>query len=884
MKAMKASNEKEKNISYSSAETQKLLRIERMNALIDKGVDPFPSSSRRDFVLADIKFWFHFVMKFDFNEFKNEILSELNDDSTVDDLQVSLYSVASDFCFPNFGSEDEGGLDEDSRIEYSKTGQVISKITQKYRSELFPLFKYDSSRQISEVIPVEFVNGEEGEYRTTFNNSDPVTLAGRIKKKRTSGKIAFATVEDESLAEGLQFVFKKDLLGGQRTWNLNFRDDTILDAIISGKKTIETRALNPEEKDRYFGEIQEGDIMRLHRVSTGEVYTYVAGIVGVYNSLEDAWDKGLDLSKVSGDEKKYSNVSDLKKHYSVLLSPQYLNKIQTNGLVAVELKVNEKTNSLSFDDFVKLLDEGDYIEATGVLDYSQNGEPSLFVHSYKLLTKSLRPLPEDLTDIEQRYRQRYIDMRINPELRELFKKKSIFWKATRSFMDAQGFMEVIVPTMEHTTGGAEATPFVTHHNALDEDFYLRISSELHQKRMIVGGLEKIYDIDKNYRNEGIDDEHLQEYTQFEFYWAYSDYNQLMNLTEELIKYVILSTFGTLQLRYDETTTVDWSKPWRRIPYYDFVQEYGGIDLESCKTIDDLRLLATSLGLEYDSTDGFGRLIDLIYKKTARKKCIEPIWLIDQPVELSPLAKRVQSNPRLTQRAQLIAYGSELANGFSELNDPIDQLERFKEQQELRESGDDEAMMLDKDYITALEIGMPPTSGFGYSERLFSVLNRKSIRECTPFPLMRREEEKSSKTKTQVFHIVLLDDPSIEQWQYYNAISHLTGSLVSHNNLKKEIIEIPKLESKDGEEFPMDMRWGIVIKKAKSSSELLDLYRVGQKNNLKTTLFAKEYLGAKDSITNLNTIAKIESEALKWIGVILYGKKSTVEELTEGFEK
>jgi lysyl-tRNA synthetase class 2 len=300
------------------------------------------------------------------------------------------------------------------------------------------------------------------------------------------------------------------------------------------------------------------------------------------------------------------------------------------------------------------------------------------------------------------------------------------------------FLELQAPTLEHTTGGAEATPFSTHHNALDEDFYLRISSELFLKRYIAGGFERVFDIDKNYRNEGIDDEHLQEYTQFEFYWAYLDFEKMLQFSEQLIKYVIQNTFDTLELTYKDKI-IDWSGNWPRLSYYAFVEKFANISLQEYDTVEKLRALADDLGLHYNKTDGYGRLVDLIYKKTARPKCIEPVWLTDHPVALSPLAKRKHENTDQTFRAQLIAYGSELTNGFAELNDPVDQLARFEEQQDLREQGDDEAMMIDRDFVEALEYGIPPTCGFAYSERLFSVLMQKPIRETTAFPLMKREK-------------------------------------------------------------------------------------------------------------------------------------------------
>jgi lysyl-tRNA synthetase class 2 len=397
-----------------------------------------------------------------------------------------------------------------------------------------------------------------------------------------------------------------------------------------------------------------------------------------------------------------------------------------------------ESSPLTFEDFKELVDRGDYIQVTGKLDLSQRGEPSVFVSEYRVLTKSLRSLPEQLDDIEIKYRKRYIDMKLHPEVREMFRKKSKFWQSTRDFMLKYDFLELQAPTLEHTTGGAEATPFSTHHNALDEDFYLRISSELFLKRYIAGGFERVFDIDKNYRNEGIDDEHLQEYTQFEFYWAYSDFEEMLQFSEKLIKYVIQHTFDTLELTYQDKI-IDWSQNWPRMSYYGFIEKFAGISLQEYDTVEKLKSLADSLNLKYNESDGYGRMLDLIYKKTARPKCIEPVWLVDHPVAISPLAKRNPKNIDLTLRSQLIAYGSELTNGFAELNDPVDQLSRFEEQQALREQGDDEAMMIDTDFVEALEYGIPPTCGFAYSERLFSVLMQKPIRETTAFPLMKREK-------------------------------------------------------------------------------------------------------------------------------------------------
>jgi lysyl-tRNA synthetase, class II len=537
---------------------------------------------------------------------------------------------------------------------------------------------------------------------------------------------------------------------------------------------------------------------------------------------------------------------------------------------------------LHFDDFKNLIDEGDYLQLTGYLDISRSGEPSLFVENYIILTKSLRPLPEKLDDIEQIYRQRYMDMRINPEVREMFRRKSRFWSATRQFMVDNAFTELQAPTMEETTGGAEASPFVTHHNALDEDYFLRISSELHLKRYIVGGFEKVFDIDKNFRNEGIDDEHLQEFTQMEFYWAYASDIELMDYCEKLIKHVIQETFGTMTLQKDGRD-IDWSKPWPRIPYYEFIEQYSGIKLQDYDTIEKLQELAGKLDVHFEDFASKGRLIDQIYKKVARPKCIEPIWLTHIPVELSPLAKRDPKNPSLTLRSHLLAYGSELSNGFSELNDPIDQLNRFEEQQKYRDSGDDEAMMIDYDYVQALEIGMPPTAGFAYSERLFSVLSQKPIRETTAFPLMKRKEANSAdkSKKTMVAHCVLLDTPEVPNWSKLNAAAHLSASFASREG--KKLIHIDSTKTTDGETIPMNIQHAIVMKVTDDSTNLIALKRTAELQGYTVTCFTQTMReSSNDEKVKSNHEVKSVSE-IGFLGVLVFGEKSKVEELTKDYK-
>jgi lysyl-tRNA synthetase, class II len=396
--------------------------------------------------------------------------------------------------------------------------------------------------------------------------------------------------------------------------------------------------------------------------------------------------------------------------------------------------VGEKSYQFFLDNF----DIGDFIEVRGILFETKAGEKTLKMADYKMLSKSLRPLPEKwhgVQDIELRLRQRYLDLIMSPEEREIFRKKAVFWKSIREFLDNAGFMEVDTAALEPIAGGADANPFKTHHDALDEDFYLRISLELPLKKFIIGGFEKVYEIGKVFRNEGIDAEHLQDYLALEFYWAYADYKALMKFTEEMYKYVIKKTMGTMETEC-KGNKIDWGKEWQRIDYFEIFKKKTGLDLDEVneKSLADF---AKKIGLSATAKMGKGRLIDLIYKKEVRPALIEPCFLINPPAQLVPLAKKDSDNPEKVRRMQPIACGTELGNGYSELNDPLDQAERFKEQMVLREAGDKEAQMMDDDFVEALEYGMPPTAGFGLSERLFAVLMDKPIRETVFQPPMKK---------------------------------------------------------------------------------------------------------------------------------------------------
>jgi lysyl-tRNA synthetase, class II len=441
----------------------------------------------------------------------------------------------------------------------------------------------------------------------------------------------------------------------------------------------------------------------------------------------------------------FDELSQSKK--SVMLSGR-IRSIRTHGKLAffdledqtgkIQLLLREEVLGKDFG-LIDLLDIGDFLEASGTLSLSKTGQKTLEAASIKLLSKSLRPLPAEhfgLKDLETRLRKRYVDLAINPETRDLFVKKSIFWKTIRRFMEAQGFMEVELNVLEQVPGGAEAEPFITHHNALDKDFYLRISLELPLKKLIVGGFEKVFEIGRIFRNEGISTEHLQDYMQMEFYWAYAEYDELMQMTQKLYQEIIQNVTGGLKTIYDGKE-IDWSGDWPKVRYFDIFKEKTGLDLNSVSE-DELRDYAKKENIKIEDNQGKGRLIDLIYKKKVRPGLVQPCFLINPPVEIEPLAKKDPNNPKEVQRMQILAGGTELGKGFTELNDPIDQRERFEAQMKLREAGDAEAQMLDEDFVEALEYGMPPTAGFGLSERLFAVIMDKSVRETVFFPPMKDE--------------------------------------------------------------------------------------------------------------------------------------------------
>lgn len=391
----------------------------------------------------------------------------------------------------------------------------------------------------------------------------------------------------------------------------------------------------------------------------------------------------------------------------------------------------------------KKLDIGDILGIEGVVFRTQKGEISVHVWDMDYLSKSLNPLPEKwhgLKDVELRYRQRYVDLIVNPDVKDVFIKRSQIIKEIRKYMDSKGFLEVETPMMQPIAGGAAARPFITHHNALDMELYLRIAPELYLKRLIVGGLEKVYELNRNFRNEGISTRHNPEFTMLEIYQAYGDYEVMMELTEDLISSVMYKVNGTMVAEI-EGHQIDFTPPWRRVPMLDAIKEHTGVDFMEIKTDEEARQAAKKLNLEVEDTTSRGEIINEVFEEFVEDKLIQPTFIYGHPVEISPLAKRNAEHPEFTDRFEVFILQREIANAFSELNDPIDQKQRFQKQVEKRAGGDAEAHMMDEDYINALEYGMPPAGGLGIGiDRVVMLLtNSPSIRDVILFPTLRRRD-------------------------------------------------------------------------------------------------------------------------------------------------
>jgi lysyl-tRNA synthetase class 2 len=458
--------------------------------------------------------------------------------------------------------------------------------------------------------------------------------------------------------------------------------------------------------------------------------------------------------------------------------------------------------------FKKQTDLGDIIGITGFVFTTKVGEISIHASSFKMLSKSLRPLPvvkrdedgkafDEVTDPEFRYRQRYVDLIINPQVKETFMKRTKMVNTIRDFYNSKGYLEVDTPVLQAIPGGATARPFVTHHNTLDIPMYLRIANELYLKRLIVGGFDGVYEFSRNFRNEGMDRTHNPEFTVMELYVAYKDYNWMMDVTEELIEKIAMDLNGTTKVQVGENV-IDFKRPFKRVTMFDSIKDFTGIDISEMDE-DQLREACKKMHIETNNTMGKGKLIDEIFGAKCEGNYIQPTFITDYPIEMSPLTKKHREKAGLVERFELMVNGKELANAYSELNDPIDQRERFEEQIKLMERGDDEAMFIDQDFLRALEYGMPPTSGIGIGiDRLAMIMtNSHSIQDVLFFPQMRPEEIKKAVLELKAEEIKILSEIKEKNTSTITAISESIG--MSKNQIQKILnsLEERKLVKREG---------------------------------------------------------------------------------------
>ncbi len=545
------------------------------------------------------------------------------------------------------------------------------------------------------------------------------------------------------------------------------------------------------------------------------------------------------------------------------------------------LKRGEPTSEAIFDLFLNTIDIADFVELTGTLFVTNRGQKTILVTDWNILTKSLAPLPEKwagITDADERYRKRYLDILMDPELKELFYKKAKFWESARTFMKEKGFLEVETPTLEVTTGGAEANPFKTHHKDFDIDVYMRISiGELWQKRLMAAGFPKTFEIGRAYRNEGTSPDHLQEFTNMEFYWGYADYEMGMELVSEMYRRIATETFGTTKFT-TRGHSFDLADEWKKIDYVTEVEKQTGINVLDA-TEEEMKTKLDELGVKYTG-DNRERLTDTLWKY-CRKNISGPAFLVRVPKLVSPLAKACIDDTRLTERFQPLLAGSEVGNGFSELNDPIDQRARFDLQQELIDRGDDEAMMPEWEFVDMLEHGMPPTCGFGFGERLFAFLVNKPLRETQLFPLMKpKDTVPEGKKETMIACVLINKDADLEKWQELNTVAHLNAAFGARTG--KSLFSRDIITSKDSTDIKLNIKNAILVKTIPTSEEVRKLISDARNQGLQVDEFTREMIETTNDKKIVEITASKNYNDIEYLGVLVYGPKDSVSQLTKDF--
>lgn len=554
----------------------------------------------------------------------------------------------------------------------------------------------------------------------------------------------------------------------------------------------------------------------------------------------------------------------------------------------------------------KFFDLGDFIQATGRLFLTKTGEKTLHVYSFKMISKTVAPMPDKyhgLEDVETRYRKRYLDLIANrEEVLPAFLTRSKVISSMRRFLEGNGFIEVETPILQPQYGGATARPFTTHHNALDQDMYLRIATELYLKRLIVGGIERVFEIGKQFRNEGIDRNHNPEFTSMECYQAYADYNTIMNLTEQMIFSIVKDVLGSPVIKY-QGIEIDTTPPWPRTTMRDFLIKYADIDIQAYNQKETLLAAMHERHIDVDSHLGWGRLVDELKSHTLKngpQELKQPLFVTDYPLDVSPLAKKREDNPEIVERFQAFLGGLEVGNAFSELNDSLDQRARFEDQARQREAGDEEAQVIDEDFIQSLEAGMPPTGGLGIGvDRLVMVIsNQSAIRDVILFPTMRIEGKSSHKDNKdsnqkpmpgkagnteddpQDFtrKIVVVLNKDVEQWKAINGVSHVAAYI--GNKMQERFDTGGFFITKDSKKHPKNSQYAIIVLSA-SSGQMKNLITKVRESGLLYHAFISDMFENDDIEVNKSTSNKLDEE-IEYIGIGIFGKNEEVDALTKKF--
>ena len=565
-------------------------------------------------------------------------------------------------------------------------------------------------------------------------------------------------------------------------------------------------------------------------------------------------------------------------------------------------------SEIAFDN-IGLLDSGDFVQASGEVVKTKTGEISVAVKHLRILTKAIRPMPssyDGFSNKEERLRRRYIDTNMNTEVYERYIRRSKFWDATRDFLKNEKFTEINVPILEHTTGGADAKPFKTHMDAIDEDFFLRISHELPLKRLIGGGYERVFDIGPRFRNENYSDEHLPEHIAFESYAAFQDYSQAMEMYERQMKEVAEKTWGTLKFKdINGFEEVDLSEKWPVVKYPDIMKERFGVDVFN-PDLDQLKKILKENNVKLDGDVNVLRAMDSVWK-IIRRESAGPFWLIHEPVEISPLAKQDPQDSRVTQRFHPVIAGTEMGNGYSELNDPQDQLERFLEQEKLREGGDEEAQMLDIDFVEMLEYGMPPATGWSYSERFFWMMEGVTAREGVPFPQLRWEIDQVTKSiypdvnfdKLKVAdknppkkiedlpsddknQFVMIVNKEVPTEKLLNAASHVTNGFIGTVTSHEGKFDYVPYSSKDGDFDSIISHYATVVLKANKSSELAKTYKKLKEMGIECNAFTED-MTAGSSKEQVELLSDKNIGDLNFYALTFFGEKEKLKEITKKFQ-